>query len=151
MRRGWVIALVLGILLLGGLAAASGNFSWAPWNPGVDDLKDADAGGLEYDLVYEGNQIIFTVHNASGENRQLEFPSGEQYRLVAKKDGATVFDSSADMMFTQQINHVDLEAGGRLTYQAEWQPDTHGAHEIEAYFMAVPGDEPVEILALMVD
>jgi uncharacterized membrane protein len=54
-------------------------------------------------------------------------------------------------MFTQQINHIELEAGEQKTFTAEWTPAEKGTYRVEAYLLAVSRDEPVKTTEITID
>ncbi len=146
MRRGWIVPVVVILLLIGAIAVASSPLFRQGEEP-------ASASGLEYALSYdrESGQFTFVVQNTSDQDINLEFATGEHYRIVVKQGGEPVFDSSEGMMFTQAVNYVDLKSGDELSFAAEWRPEMGGTYQVEAYFMAVSSDEPTKTLELNID
>lgn len=144
MRRGWIAVLLLAVLLVGAYAVTS--------SPLFNRPKDVGEGSeLDYTLDYSDGVFVFTVTNDTEEARKLEFMTGEHFRLLVKEGDEEVFNSSEGKMFTQQINHIELEAGEQKTFTAEWTPAEKGIYRVEAYLLAVSRDEPVKTTEITID
>jgi len=144
MSRSWIVAIVVGLVLVAAYAVVS--------SPLFDKPSDVGEGAdLKYDLSYDDGEFALVVRNAGDETEKLEFMTSEHLRIILKKGEEEVFNSAEGMMFTQQVNYEELEPGAQKTYTVQWQDAQEGMYTVEAYLLAISDSDPVAATDLTVE
>jgi len=144
MSRSWIVAIVVGLVLVAAYAVVS--------SPPFDKPSDVGEGAdLKYDLSYDDGEFALVVRNAGDETEKLEFMTSEHLRIILKKGEEEVFNSAEGMMFTQQVNYEELEPGAQKTYTVQWQDAQEGMYTVEAYLLAISDSDPVAATDLTVE
>lgn len=81
-------------------------------------------------LPGQSPEFALTLTNQSGEERVLEFGSGQKFDFLVKQGEEVIWQWSEDMMFTSALESVTLGAGESITFTAQWDEAFTGEYTL---------------------
>ncbi|MCX6345043.1 MAG: BsuPI-related putative proteinase inhibitor [Armatimonadetes bacterium] len=112
-----IIAIILGGVLLGGLApcAASANL--------VQTVQACE----EWYPLGEQVPFVYTLKNTGAQSIAYDFRSGKQYDIWVTFGGKEVYRASSGMMYIQSFTNLTIGSGQTKEFRVTWnQKDTQG-------------------------
>lgn len=104
---------------------------------GEENMIEELAFQLKADNQGDAIHVTLQLVNESAETKELTFTSGQRYDLIIRSDsGDELYNYAADMMFTQAIETVTLEADEEFVIEETWETEGEGPFTIEGEITA---------------
>jgi hypothetical protein len=111
---------------------------------GSDDQAEVALRAALSSRVLHDKSVEFalTVTNVSESSVQVVLYNGQDFEMLAKKDGDVVYRWSDGMFFTQAIRSVTYDPGEVKRFVWKWSPESPGLYELEVFYLGISRAEP---------